>query len=54
MPVLNRGAFEDVDTGGFETRVTVIKPVVDVTAGANATSAAHTFEGRVVQEAGTH
>ncbi len=41
------------NNGGFEARVTGT-PHGDKTAGSNASSAAHTFEGRVVQETGTH
>lgn len=37
----------------LEARVTAT-PAKDTTAGANAVSAAHTFEGRAVQETGTH
>lgn len=38
------------NTGGFETRVTVSKPVVDKTAGQDTGG----FENRVTQESGTH
>lgn len=41
--------------GSHENRVThYANEPADKTAGANATMAAHTFEGRVSQELGTH
>ena len=48
MPIVN--APKVTNNGGMETKVIVIKPVLDRTAGQNNGG----YENRVVQEVGTH
>lgn len=48
MPIVNAPAV--TNNGGMETRVVVLKPILDRTAGQNTGG----FETRVKQETGTH
>lgn len=52
MPI--RNAPTTPNSGGFENRTAVSKPLGDKTAGTNTSMPAYAFEQRVVQEQGTH